>query len=361
MRTLPDPPGVGREATRFAAALLLLIGMIGSIADTAPAADLPLPNNWQETGPNSWHKEYARPRAIPFPKADPYSAAKLALGRMLFFDPILSGAKIRSCSTCHDPGLSWADGRPRAIGEKQEMLPLRTPTLLNVAWTPKLGWDGHFRNLESVAMGPITAPNIMDLSEDKMVDRLAAIPGYVEAFHGAFGPGAITESNVEMALATFERTIVSGEAPFDRWINGNSTAISAAAKRGFALFNGKANCAACHSGWAFSDASFHDIGTARGDDIGRGRLFPNSVALRYAFKTPTLRDVARRGPYMHDGSVPTLQAVVDLYDRGGIARPSRDPNIRPLGLSGGEKADLIAFLQTLSEKGKAVEMPALPR
>jgi cytochrome c peroxidase len=364
MMTAPHPPGLGRKAAWFVAALLIVLGAAGSIGGTAPAAEL-MPSAWQQivpkTGPKSWHSKYARPHAIPFPKDDPYSAAKLALGRMLFFDPILSGAKVRSCSTCHDPGLSWADGRPRAIGEKQEVLPLRTPTLLNVAWTPRLGWDGHFRDLESVAMGPITAANNMDLAEDKIVGRLDAIPGYVEAFHAAFGGGAVTKQNVELALATFERSIVSGQAPFDRWINGNETAISAAAKRGFGLFNGKAHCATCHSGWAFTDTSFHDIGTARGADIGRGQLFPNSVALRYAFKTPTLRDVARRGPYMHDGSVPTLEAVIDLYDRGGIARPSRDPNIEPLGLSAGEKADLVAFLDTLTEKGKAVAIPNLPR
>jgi cytochrome c peroxidase len=361
MTTLPRPLGVGRKTIRFAAALLLIIGAAGSIAGLAPAAELPVLTNWQQNGPKNWHKTYARPHAIPFPPDDPYSTAKLALGRMLFFDPILSGAKVRSCSSCHDPGLSWADGRPRAIGEKEEVLPLRTPTLLNVAWTPRLGWDGHFADLESVAMGPITATNNMNLAANKMIERLIAIPGYVEAFHGAFGAGPITEREVEMALATFERSIVSGQAPFDRWINGNPTAISPAAKRGFALFNGKANCAACHSGWAFTDTSFHDIGTARGGDIGRGQLFPKSMALRYAFKTPTLRDVARRGPYMHDGSVPTLQAVIDLYDRGGIARPSRDPNIRPLGLTAGEKDDLIAFLETLTQKGKAVETPALPR
>jgi cytochrome c peroxidase len=280
---------------------------------------------------------------------------------MLFFDPILSGSKSRSCASCHNPSLSWADGQQRAIGEMQQPLPLRAPTLLNVAWTPKLGWDGHFHDLESVAVGPITSPANMNLSEDALIKRLAAIPDYVEAFHGAFGDGDISVGEVQMALATFERSIVSGEAPFDRWIDGDETAVSPAAKRGFALFNGKANCAACHSGWAFTDGSFHDIGTARGNDIGRGQLFPNSVALRYAFKTPTLRDVARRAPYMHDGSVPTLAAVIDLYDRGGIARPSRDPNIRPLGLTADERADLVAFLDTLTEKGKAVATPSLPR
>ena len=269
--------------------------------------------------------------------------------------------KIRSCASCHNPGLSWADGKPRAVGEGQRPLPLRTPTLLNVAWTPKLGWDGHFGSLEGVAMGPITSPTNMNLSEAELIERLSAIPGYVDAFDAAFGEGDITRHKVEMALATYERTIVSEQAPFDRWIDGDETAIGEAAKRGFALFNGKANCAACHSGWAFTDASFHDIGSAQGDDLGRGKLFPTSVALRYAFKTPTLRDVARRAPYMHNGSVATLDDVIELYNRGGIERPSRAEEIHPLGLSDDEKADLIAFLRTLSSAPQRMSFPELPR
>lgn len=138
-------------------------------------------------------------------------------------------------------------------------------------------------------------------------------------------------------------------------------AISSAAKRGFALFNGKVNCAACHSGWAFTDASFHDIGVAQNNDIGRGRLFPSSVKLQYAFKTPTLRDVARRGPYMHDGSLATLDDVIDLYNRGGIDRPSRDVEIHQLNLPQSDKADLIAFLETLNGRQEAVSVPPLPR
>ncbi len=308
-----------------------------------------------------WQQSYHRPADIPFPDDDPYSRAKTKLGRMLFFDPLLSGAKVRSCASCHNPGLSWGDGQPLAMGEDQKPLPLRTPTLLNVAWIPKLGWDGHFRNLESVAMGPITANENMNLSEAAMIARLAAIPGYVDAFQAAFSSSEITGHKIEMALATFERTIVSTEAPFDRWIGGDESAISASAKRGFALFNGKANCAACHSGWAFTDASFHDIGVAKDNELGRGQLFPTSVTLQHAFKTPTLRDVARRGPYMHNGSLTTLEAVVDLYDRGGVDRPSRDAEIHPLGLSAGEKANLVAFLQTLSGVPASVAVPTLPR
>ena len=153
-------------------------------------------------------------------------------------------------------------------------MPLRTPTLLNVAWVPRPGWTGHFRSLEAVAFGPITSPGNMNLPEAELIKRLLEIPGYVRAFHTAFGDGKITRQNIELALATFQRSIVSGEAPFDRWIKGDEGAISEAAKRGFDLFNGKAHCASCHSGWAFTNSSFHDIGTAKGDDIGRGKLFP---------------------------------------------------------------------------------------
>jgi cytochrome c peroxidase len=337
------------QAMRLVGALLVLLSAGGLISGAAAGERQAL------------QEKYRRPAEIPFPKDNPYSEAKLKLGRTLFFDPILSGSGVRSCASCHNPGLSWADGQPRAVGEKQEALPLRTPTLLDVAWTPKLGWDGHFRDLEGVAMGPITSPINMNLSETVLIARLSATPGYVNAFDLAFGEGDITRRKVELALATFERSIVSIGAPFDSWIDGDETAIDESAKRGFDLFNGKANCAACHSGWAFTDASFHDIGTARNDDIGRGKLFPTSVKLRYAFKTPTLREVARRGPYMHDGSVPTLEAVIDLYDRGGIERPSRADEIRPLGLTKDEKADLIAFLHTLNGALQPVSFPELPR
>jgi len=281
------------------------------------------------------------------------------LGRMLFFDPLLSGSGVRSCASCHNPSLSCGDGLPRAIGEKRSVW--RAPTLLNVAWTPRLGWDGHFRDLESVAFGPITAPGNMNLPEKTLIERLSAILGYVDAFAAAFGDGEITRRKIELAIATFERSIVSGEAPFDRWIKGDETAISEPAKRGFDLFNSKADCASCHKGWLLTDSSFHDIGIAKGDDIGRARLFPKSIKLRYAFKTPTLRDVARRAPYMHNGSVATLDEVIDLYDRGGIDRPSRSDSISPLRLTKDEKADLIAFLRALTSVPESIPAPVLPR
>jgi cytochrome c peroxidase len=309
-----------------------------------------------------WRAEYKRP-AVPvtYPKENPYTPAKVHLGKLLFFDPILSGSQSRSCATCHSPSLSWTDGLPRALSDTQTSMPLRSPTLLNVGTVPILGWDGKFPSLEAVTFGPITAANNMNLSEAELVKRLSAIPGYVDAFRAAFGNDAISRHNIERAVATYERSIVSTSAPFDRWIDGDRKAISEQAKRGFDIFNGKANCAACHSGWAFTDGSFHDIGSATGDDIGRGQFFPTSKKLKYAFKTPTLRDVARRAPYMHDGSITTLAEVIELYNRGGIDRPSRSNEIKPLGLTDQEKADLVAFLETLTGDPKPVTMPILPR
>jgi cytochrome c peroxidase len=306
---------------------------------------------------------YRRPEAVPFPPENPFAAAKEKLGRMLFFDPILSGPRTISCSTCHNPGLSWTDGLKLANGAGR--MQLHSPTILDVAWIPILGWDGKFKTLESVAFGPLLNPINMNNSEAEIIDRLTRIPGYVKAFVQAF-PGAkredlVTRPHIEQALATFERTIVAATAPFDRWINGDESAIDTSAKRGFVLFNGKAGCANCHEGPSFSDFSFHDIGIAHEDDIGRGRLFPTSVKLQHAFKVPTLRDVARRAPYGHDGSLPTLEALVEAYNTGGIDRASRSELIRPLGLNTAEKQDLIAFLNTLTGEATPFELPVLPR
>lgn len=309
----------------------------------------------QETAGGVAREAYRRPAEVPHPPDNPFTAEKAELGRKLFFDTMLSGPGSHSCSTCHSPSLAWGDGLARAQG--QARLPFRSPTLLDIAWIPRLGWDGKFRDLESVAFAPITSRANMNLPEETLLARLAASGSYVSGFAAAFGPDGITRRNTELALATYQRTIVSGQAPFDRWIDGDESAIGSAAKRGFEVFNGKARCAGCHNGFSFTDGSFHDIGTGKDTDIGRGRLFPNSVKLRYAFKTPTLREVTRRAPYMHDGSIATLEEVIDLYDRGGIERPSRSGLIRPLGLTDSERSDLIAFMHTLSAAPKTALLP----
>jgi cytochrome c peroxidase len=304
---------------------------------------------------------YRRTAKIPYPENNPYSKAKAELGKTLFFDPIMSGSKKISCATCHKPNLAWGDGLPHAIGADPKGLLIRSPTLVDVAFSEPLGWDGKFADIESVTFSPITSPSNMNMPEDQLIGRLQAIPGYQHAFKRAFGDKKIDRERVEMALATYERTIVAGRASFDRWIMGDNHAISAQAKRGFVIFNGKAHCADCHSGPSFTDGSFQDIGIGVGEDIGRAKFFKNSEKLRYAFKTPTLRDVAKRAPYMHDGSIPTLEAVIDHYNKGGIDRPSRSPSIKPLFLTKDEKADLIAFLKTLTGTSPPVKLPVLPR
>jgi len=333
------------------AVTLLRVGLSGPVADAAAPAQPTLAE---------LKADFARPKTTPFPSDDPYSKAKAHLGELLFWDPILSGNGTQSCASCHNPGLSWTDGLRVGVGTQE--MKTHTPTMLNIAWAPILGWDGHFPSLEAVAFaGPITNPGIMNRKPDELIKALSAIPGYRAAFAAAFSDHAITEAHIADALATFERTIVSGPAPFDRWIAGDENAISAQAKHGFALFTGKAGCSNCHIGWAFTDEGFYDVGTATGADIGRARLFSNTVKLKYAFKVPTLRDVARRAPYMHNGSEATLADVIDLYDHGGIDRPSRADFIKPLHLTAQEKADLIAFLDTLTSDPKPTDSPVLPR
>jgi len=304
---------------------------------------------------------YRRPAAIPYPDDNGRTRDRELLGRTLFFDPRLSGSGWISCASCHNPGLSWGDGLPRAIGHGMQQLGRRTPTILNLAWAPALFWDGRAESLEQQALGPIQAPGEMNMSLDQLIDRLQGIDGYRQLFARAYPGAAISTDTVAKAIATFERGVVSAAAPFDRWVAGDQRAISIEAARGFALFNDKARCAACHSGWRFTDDSFHDIGV-QSDDVGRAKVVPVIQAARFAFKTPTLRNVAERAPYLHDGSAATLADVIELYDRGGLVqRASLAPEITPLGLTRQQKDDLVAFLQTLTSRDPEVRVPALPR
>jgi cytochrome c peroxidase len=301
-----------------------------------------------------WRSDYKRPTTIPYPDSNPYTEAKENLGRALFFDPRISGSQTHACASCHVPNLSWTDGLAIAQGEGASIMKLRSPSLVNIAWLSRLGWDGKFRDIEAVTFGPILAPSNTNMTEQRLIDRLSSAPSYVALFSDAFADKQINRRNIELALATYERSIVSKTSSFDRWVDGNNSAIGSAAKRGFALFVGKAKCAECHSGWAFTDGSFHDIGFAKDGEVGRGRYFPTSVKLKFAFKTPTLRDVAHRGPYMHDGSVATLEDVIEFYNKGGVDRPSRAETIKPLGLVAQEKTDLLAFLQSLNDEEQPI-------
>jgi cytochrome c peroxidase len=316
----------------------------------------------KKTTPETFRSLYKRPTSIPYPKDNEYSKHKEHLGKVLFFDPRLSASNWISCATCHNPGLSWGDGLPRGIGHGMGVLGRRTQTLLNLAWGDLYFWDGRAESLEIQALGPIESPGEMALPHDKLIKKLTEISEYQELFKKAFpGSKEITLENIGKSIATFERTIVSGIAPFDEWVSGKTNAISESAKRGFVLFNEKAKCATCHSGWRFTDDAFHDIGIAD-DDEGRGKLIPDIPVLRHAFKTPTLRNVNSRSPYMHGGSLSTLVEVVELYNRGGdVKRDSLAEQLVPLGLSAQEKADLVSFLNSLTSVDKPITIPVLPK
>jgi cytochrome c peroxidase len=308
-----------------------------------------------------YKKDYRRPAIVPYPSDNLRSADRELLGRTLFFDPRLSGSGWISCASCHNPGFAWSDGLPRAIGHGMQQLGRRTPTILNLAWAPALFWDGRADSLEEQALGPIQAAGEMNLNLDTMVERLRTIKGYRPLFERAYPAEPIAGATVARAIATFERGVVSSEAPFDRWIAGDTRAISDGAQRGFTLFNEKARCSVCHSGWRLTDDGFYDIGVAS-SDVGRGAVTPKIDLAHHAFKTPTLRGIAERAPYLHDGSAATLEAVLDLYDRGGDAhRASLSPEIKPLGLTSTERRDLLAFLRTLSGRDAETRIPKLPR
>jgi cytochrome c peroxidase len=304
--------------------------------------------------------EYRRPHAIPFPKNNPYTVEKAALGKKLFFDTRLSAANLLSCASCHNPAYGWGDGQPRGVGHNMKTLGRRSPSIVNAAFGEIFMWDGRAGTLEEQALGPIRADVEMNLPVEQLMEKLKAIPEYQPLFEAAFPKEGLKPETIANAIATYERTVVSGRAPFDVWIEGDSKAISEEAKRGFVVFNTKAGCNNCHSGWNFTDDSFHDIGL-KSPDVGRAKILPNIPKMQFAFKTPGLREITRRGPYMHDGSVATLEAVMEHYDEGGINRPSRSELMKPLGLTKQEKDDLVAFMKTLTSDMDPTTVPVLPR
>lgn len=355
----------GRRPSRVLGVAVLAMAAVGGIliadARTEPRPSSPR-SNAAEKGENpsaTLRARYGRPDAIPFPRENPYTDAKYRLGHALFFDPRLSGSNSMSCATCHNPALGWEDGLKTGRGEAANTLGRATPTILNLAWADLLMWDGRKQSLEEQALGPIEAGVEMNQPLPALLAELSAIPGYRRLFRDAFGRDEITAAGIAQAIATFERTVVSNLAPIDRWVKGEEGAIDDAARRGFALFNGRANCAGCHSGWRFTDDGFHDIGL-RSEDIGRAEHLPEVPAMRHAFKTPTLRNVALRGPYMHDGSARTLHDAVVHYDTGFVERPSLSPEVRRLGLSQSEVDDIVAFLRTLTSEDDPVPVPVLP-
>lgn len=304
-------------------------------------------------------KQYQHPETIPFPKDRPYSLQVATLGKMLFFDPRLSGAQNMSCATCHNPSFGYEVPVATAVGAANTPLGRHAPTALNLAWTEKLFWDGRADSLEEQAKGPITASVEMNSKIEDVLVRLSNITEYKSWFERLFPGDGVSEKSMLQAIATFERTLVSNKAPFDRWVDGDETAISAVAKQGFVLFNGKAKCADCHTGWNFTDNKFHDIGLTT-NDIGRAALEPDNKQAKYAFKTPGLRNLTYRAPFMHNGSVENLSAVVAHYIEGGKNRPSKSEKMHSLDLSDKEAIQLVAFLEALTAEKTNTPIPVLP-
>ncbi len=311
-------------------------------------------------GIDAMKAQYRRPALISFPKDNPYTPEKAELGKKLYFDTRLSVSSAQSCSSCHSPGFGWADGLAVGVGHAMAKLGRHSPTIINAAWGEIFMWDGRLPTLEEQALGPIQSPGEMNMPIERLVERLASIPEYKPLFAAVFPKEGIKPETLAAAIATYERTVVSERAPFDAWIDGNEKAISEEAKRGFALFNTKGQCSSCHEGWNFTNDGFQDIGLSS-EDIGRGQFVPGVLKMQHAFKTPGLREITRRSPYMHDGSLATLEEVIEHYDRGGVDRSSRSDLVKPLGLTSQEKSDLVAFLQTLTSNLTPTALPFLPR
>ncbi len=289
-----------------------------------------------------------------YPAGNLQTRARADLGSMLFSDPLLSRDRTVSCATCHPPERAYADGRPLAVGIGGQVQRRHAPTLLNVAYTAHPFWDGRAKSLEDQAGQPIVNPTEMNLTEAEAVERVAASEVYPGLFRTAFGDTTVTFERIRLALAAFERTLLAGDSPFDRWWAGTTDAMEEDAVRGFRLFMGPARCSTCHpvrqSHALFTDDDFRVTGAGKGpgrEDPGRFEVTGREKD-RGAFKTPTLRNVALTAPYMHDGSLATLEEVVDFYDRGGEPHRNLDPEMRPLSLSERDRRDLVAFLRALT-------------
>lgn len=305
---------------------------------------------------------------IPVPDDNKFDPAKVELGKMLYFDERLSMDNTVSCASCHHPDKGWGSQTPVATGINGQKGGRKSPTVLNSCYNTFQFWDGRAGSLEEQALGPITNPIEMGMPNLKMVeDKLNAIPGYKKEFEKVFGDPNVNSANIAKAIAAFERTIVSGNSPYDRYTEGDKSAMSASAIRGMNLFFDKAHCAACHSGPTFTDHAFHNIGVSIHEDetkmdIGR---YQHSKLLgdRGSFKTPALRDIAKMSPYMHDGSMATLEEVIEHYNKGGTANEQLDEEMFPLELTDAEKKDLLQFLVEglSSDSYPQVKAPKLPQ
>lgn len=288
-----------------------------------------------------------------WPKDNPYSTAKAELGRNLYFDKRLSADGTISCATCHEAQYGFTDGSPVSEGIRGQKGTRSAPTVINRAFSQAQFWDGRAPTLEEQAKGPIANPIEMGNTHEAAVATLQKIPGYAPLFVQAFGTNEIDIDRVAKAIATFERTIFSGNSPYDRYKKGDKKAMTPEQVHGMSVFFDKAKCDRCHENANFTLNAYNNIGVGMDKpdpDLGRYTVTkdPRDWGV---FKVPTLREIEHTAPYMHDGSLKTLEDVVDYYDKGGVPNKNLDSNIRKLNLSDPEKKDLVAFLKALSGEG----------
>ncbi len=288
---------------------------------------------------------------LPVPPGNPLTPEKVELGRYLFFDSRLSQDGTVSCASCHEPAMAYSDGRSLPLGIAGVEGRRNAPSLLNVAYRRPLFWDGRVRTLEEQVLKVVTNPVEFGSTPEQLIHRLATSRLYRLLYLRAFGTEQITLKGIAQAIASFERTLLSGDSVYDRSQQAqNPWLLSVQALDGFRLFRGRADCSFCHRGSLFSDGRFHNTGVSWEEeplDWGWYELTGREED-RGKFKTPSLRDVEYTAPYMHNGSIATLEEVIDFYDRGGGENPFLDGAIEPLRLKDSEKADLIAFLRSLS-------------
>ena len=297
--------------------------------------------------------------AIFWPDDNPYSAEKVELGRLLYFDKRLSSDGTVACASCHSSEFAFTDGRAFSQGIGGQVGGRSAPTVINSGYRTNQFWDGRVPSLKEQAKGPIandiemTNEHDPQMAFETSIDRLKKVRGYVDRFEKVFGTKDFTIDHVAKAIATFERTILSGNAPYDRYKAGEKSAMSESQIRGKDVFFNTAKCDSCHLGFNFTDSSYANIGIGMdkpNPDLGRFNVSKDEED-KGAFKAPTLREIANTGPYMHDGRFKTLEEVIEHYDSGGIKNPYLDRRIKPLELTKSEKQDLIAFLHALSGEG----------
>ncbi len=316
--------------------------MLSPMVTTAADYKLAIPFGLEET-------------AVVIPADNPLTAEKVELGRTLFFDKRLSQDNTIACASCHLATNAFTDGKPVSTGIRGQKGGRSAPVSFNRVFSSAQFWDGRAATLEAQSIGPFTNPIEHGFANyDVMLAKMNKIPGYRKLFKEVFGDENIKIENVGKAIASFQRTVLSGNSPADKFDQGQQAgAISESAQKGLTLFRDKARCTKCHSGFNFTDEKFHNLGIGWDDnkvDLGRYMVTSNAEELG-AFKTPTLREIARSAPYMHDGRFKTLEEVVNFYNKGGVKNPHQDPLVLPLELTDQEKSDLVAFLRTLNGEG----------